>query len=121
MKILKLTLIAAFSALLWSCSSEEEEVVCEDIICEAPQCIFLIEGQEVETTFLTCFNRWGFWYQIDEYWIALIPDSYDKDLEEAGLKVSICAKARENTVPIQFPDPMIGEVYQIETLNLYLQ
>jgi hypothetical protein len=121
MKILIIPLIASLSVLLWSCSSEEEEVICEDITCASPDCLFVINGQEAETTFLTCFGRWGYWYQIDEYWVALIPDSFDSNLEEAGLHINICGRARENTIPIQFPDPMIGEVYQFETLDLQMQ
>jgi len=114
-----------FAVLLTSCSTDEpilpdpcgELEPCEEGICE-----FTLEEVEATTTFLSCYDSWGVLAVIPEinesYPIGLIVDDFPENLQKDSMTVFMCGYARENTIPLMFPDPFLNAVYQFEAVTI---
>jgi len=106
--------------ILFSCSENLVEIDhCEELDpCEG-ECLFKVNKTEAMTYYLTCFDRWGVLYNNgNEYPTGLIIDNMPGEFQKDSMTVLLCGYARTNEIPMTFPDPNIGEVYQFEAVSL---
>lgn len=114
-------LLALLGLTLASCDkTEEPNIICDtELHCQDEDCLFTLDNAEGTVSFLNCFGRWAIkvpfindsnsWYIIDEW---------DAAYEEEGIKVTFCGYAKENALPLLFPDPMPGRFYQFKLVNI---
>lgn len=102
--------------LLISCSKTDEQnlgICVETLSCPDEHCLFTINSASGEIVFLNCFNKYAIETPSIDYPesnMYLILESWDEDKKGETLK--FCGYARENKIPIQFPDPNINEAYE---------
>jgi|GEM_PF-4192293 len=78
----------------------------------------VVTDQVAITYFFNCYDRWGVMYERDGYYEGLIPDDFSSDLETDSTMVTVCGYARENELPLAFPDPSFNNVYQFEAVSI---
>ena len=118
--IMKNLVIAIVCLLTVSCSkSTETPDPCLTLTDCTETCEFVLQQQTVTTIFLSCFNRWGAIYQgpLDGN-IGLIIDDMPEKYQQDSLTLNLCGYARTNEIPLEFPDPSFGEVYQFEAVYM---
>lgn len=109
-----------------SCSKDDAQQtrICETpLTCTDEDCLYTIDNSAGETTYLSCFDRWGIIAPHPEFGgqnIWLIVDEWNEKYETEGRSIIFCGYVRENTVPLQFPDPSVGEVRQIRLAGVAL-
>ena len=121
-----LIIIIALVTTVFACNKngESPDICAETLNCISENCVYTISNTQGTIVFLSCFNRWGINSSDqapngDPVW--LIVDNLDSSFEQKGLEVIYCGYVRENTVPLQFPDPNVGAVYQIRLVNISLK
>jgi hypothetical protein len=98
-------------------NNNDSKVMCEEKLPCSGDCLFTIENMEAQTSFISCFDRWGFIFTDPanpEFKSAAIPDKWDKKFEIDSMDIVVCGILRENEIPLKFPDPSFGRVYQID-------
>ena len=112
--------------LMVSCATEEaDQAICADqLVCQDPTCLFTIDNASGQTMFLSCYARWGIFAPTalsdgSDTW--LIVKAWDVSFEQADLDITFCGYVSENTVPLQFPDPSITSIYEIELAEIELK
>lgn len=108
-----------FIALLSMLSCQKTEN-CSDMSSCSGECLFILNEQSATTYFLSCYDRWGVVYEDQSQRIGLIIDDINDSLKKDNLSVKICGYARENKIPMQFPDPFLESVYQFDAVMLEL-
>lgn len=101
--------------IAFSCSTTDDNSdICKELVECTGACEFTLEKQTATTVFLSCYHRWGVLYDGDEYPIGLIIDHLPAEYEHDSMEVVLCGYARTNEIPLRFPDPLVGAVYQFE-------
>ncbi len=111
-------LISIVVVLLLSSCSNKEAQPCEDLLECENTCEFILKDHEASAAFLSCFNSWGVLYQDSDLNTGLIIDDFPNEYKEEGVKLILCGYARINTIPLDFPDPSIGAVYQFKAVSI---
>jgi hypothetical protein len=91
--------------------------LCEEKLPCTNECIFTVENIEAQTLFIGCFGKWGFVFTDPakpESISAAIPDVWDEDFKKDSIDIIVCGIMRENKIPLLFPDPGFGWVYQVD-------
>ena len=124
MKNISFYLLLILLAVSCSKINNEEEQICADpLFCKNEECLFTIDNSLGETMFLTCYGKWGVFAPNsteDGSDLWFIVDAFDDAFKEEGLKIIFCGYVRKNSVPLEFPDPVIGQVYQINLEKIQL-
>lgn len=117
-----ITLIVLLGILIASCGKTEEKLtpICDtQLHCLDENCQYPVNSNVGYTTFLNCYGHWAIMVLDpldDNKWYLV--DSWDASYEEEGIQVTFCGYARDNEIPILFPDPMPGRFYQIDLENI---
>ncbi len=106
---------------IFSCSKKDTPICDKDLICTDEACLFTLKNTNGVTMYLSCFERWGIYAAAageNNTDIWLIVDDWDSSYNLEGLSISFCGYVRENSVPLQFPDPNIGFVCEIDLVGI---
>ena len=107
---------------LSSCGKDQPNLFCEDTLsCATESCLFTINNSEGVTALFSCYDRYGIVAEHPsnpDQNIWLIPTDWDDSYKVLDRSVLFCGFVKENTVPLQFPDPLGLPVYEIDLEGL---
>lgn len=111
-------LLTMLCVLAISCENNTADQ-CDELTDCNGDCLFAYQDQEGMAMFLRCYDRWGVVYTAaDGYFTGLIPDDMPSAYQTDSMRVTLCGYARENTIPLAFPDPLFNNIYQTEVVYI---
>jgi len=111
-----MTLAVITTILSMSCAKEEVNPC--DSLDKVGDWTEVVQDQEAMTYFFSCYGRWGVMYERDGSYEGLILDDHPSDLQVDSTMVTVCGYARENKLPLTFPDPTFNFVYQFDAVSI---